>query len=96
MGSRARGSRGNNRVAEDEEPSQSQSSQSTRTAGVMDPSQDLSDRRKIRRSYRELIQQTNGIQTLPPFGEHIIIRNRPKARVYSSRIRWAVQGYCSW
>ena len=49
------------RVEEDDEPSQSQASQSTRAAGVMDPGQDQSDRRKIRRSYRELIQQTNGM-----------------------------------
>ncbi len=54
---------------DDVDPSQQQqqqppsSSQPTRSAVVMDPGQDLSDRRKIRRKYRELIQQTNGIYT---------------------------------
>lgn len=67
MANRGRGRGAPGRVArqeEEEEEEPSQSSQATRSHVVMDPGQDLSDRRKIRRDYRELIQQTNGIATL--------------------------------
>lgn len=41
-------------------PEETQNSQPTRSSSVMDPGQNIAERRKLRKNYRELIQKTTG------------------------------------